>query len=97
MGARRFVPLSHEMFGCAGPAGFALLNDVPEFAESSGVVSNSIFLENAMRDMSTTLCRGIRRQVLATVPRRARLNGHLVVAGLPVPPDDLIPFAGEPS
>ena len=33
-----------------------------------------------MRDLSTTLCRDITRQVLATVPLRARLNGRAVVA-----------------
>ena len=47
--------------------------------------------------LSTTLCRGITRQVLATVPLRARLNGRPVVAGLPVPTDDLVPVAGGPS
>ena len=56
-----------------------------------------IFSENAVRDLSTTLCRGITRQVLATVPLRARLNGRPVVTGLPVPTDDLIAVAGGPS
>ena len=96
-GAYRFVPLSHEMFGHAGPAAFALRNNIAEFAASSGAVSKRVFLENAMRDLSTTLCRGITRQVLATVPLRRRLNGYPVVAGLPVPTDDLIPVAGGPS
>ena len=31
------------------------------------------------------------------VPVRARLNGHPVVSGLPVPTDDLVPIAGRPS
>ena len=44
-----------------------------------------------MRDLSTTLCRGITRHVLAAVPLCARLNGRPLVAGLPVPTDDLIP------
>ena len=96
-GACRFVPLSHEMFGRAGRAAFALLNGIAGFAASSGVVSKRTFLENAMRNLSTTLCRGITRQVLATVPLHARLNGHAVVAGLPVQTDDLIPVAGGPS
>ena len=56
--ACRFVPLSHETFGRAGPEAFALLNEIVEFAASSGVVSKRIFLENAMRDLSTTLCEG---------------------------------------
>ena len=50
-----------------------------------------------MRDLFTTLCRGITLQALATVPLSARLNGHPVVAGLPVLIDDLIPVAGGPS
>ena len=50
-----------------------------------------------IRDLSTTLCQGFTRRVLATVPLRARLNGHPVVAGLPVPTDDLIPVAGVTS
>ena len=33
-GACRFVPLSHEMFRCAGPAAFDLLNEIAEFAAS---------------------------------------------------------------
>ena len=71
-GACRFVPLSHETFGRAGPAAFALLNEIAEFVASSGVVSERIFLENAMHDLSTTLCRGITRQVLATIADSSR-------------------------
>ena len=98
MGACRFVPLSHETFGHAGPAAFTLLNDIAEFATSSGDESKRAFLENAMRGLSTTLCREITRQVVATVLLRAHLNGHPVVTGgLPVPTDDQIPVAGGPS
>ena len=77
--------------------GVAPLNEIAEFAPSSGVMSIRIFLENAMRDLSTTLCRGITKKVLGTVPLRARLNGHPVVAGLPVLTDDLIIVAGGSS
>ena len=87
-GACRFDPLSHETFGRAGPAVFALLNEIAEFVAGSRIVSKKKFLKNAMRDLSTTL---------ATVPLRARLNGRPVVAGLPVPTDDLVPVAGGPS
>ena len=59
-GACRFVTLSHETFGRAGPEAFALINEVAVFAASSGVVSKRAFLESAMRDLSTSLCRGIR-------------------------------------
>ena len=72
-------------------------NENAEGPASSGVVSKRALLENAMRDLSATLCRGITRQVLAAVPLRARLNGRPVVAGLPVPTDDLVPVAGGPS
>ena len=96
-GASRFFPLSHETFVHAGPAAFALVNEIAEFAASSGVVSKKIFLENAMCDLCATLCQGITRQVLATVPLRVRLNGRPVVAELPVPTDDLVPVAGGPS
>ena len=44
-----------------------------------------------MRDLSTTLCRGIARQVLASAPLtlRARLDGRPVIPGRPVPTDGL--------
>ena len=48
-----------------------------------------------MRNLSTTMCRAITCKVLATVPLRARENGHAVVAGVPVPTDDLIAAAGR--
>ena len=48
-GAYRFVSLSHETFGCAGPAAFALLNEIAEFAASSGVVSKRILGEHHAR------------------------------------------------
>ena len=96
-GACRFDPLSHETFARAGPEASAVLNETAEFAESPGVVSKRIFFENAMRNLSMTLCRGITTQVLATVPLRAHLNGHPVITGLPVPTDDLIPVEGGPS
>ena len=96
-GACRLIPLSHETFCCAGRPAFALLNEIAEFAASSGVVSIKVVLENAMRDLSSALCRGITREVLATVPLLARLNGRPVVAGLPVLTDDLVPIAGVPS
>ena len=89
-------PLSHETFGRPGPAAFGLSIKTAEFAASSGVVCKRKFLENAMRNLSTTLRRGITWLVLATVPLRARLNGHPVVAELPMPTGDLIPVAGEP-
>ena len=93
-GACRFVPLSHETFGRAGQPAFALLNEIAEFAADMGAVSKRVFLRNAMRDLSTTLCRGVTRQVLAAAPLRRRLMGEAVLPGLPVPTDDLLPVAG---
>ena len=93
--ACRFVPLSHETYGRAGPPALALLHELAEFAASTGAVSKKIFMENTMRDRSTTLCCGIARQVLASVPLRACLDGR------PVPTDGLArslgPGAGPSS
>ena len=95
-GACRFVPVSHETFGRAGPAAFALLNEIAEFVARSRVLSQIFFWENAMRGLASTLRQGIARQVLDTVPLRAHLNGCPVVDGLPVT-DDLVPVTGGPS
>ena len=98
-GACRVVLLSHETFGRAGPAVFAFLNEIEECAASSGVASKRKLWENAIHYLSKTLCQSITQQVLAVVPLCARLNGHPVVAGLPVPTNDLIPVngAGRPD
>ena len=88
-GACRFVPLSHETYGRAGPPAFALLHELAEFASSTGAVSQEILMENTMRDLSTTLWRGIARQVLASAPLRARLDGRPILPGRPVPTDGL--------
>ena len=67
-GACRFVPLFHETYSLAGPQAFQVLHQLAEFAASTGVVSEKIFMETAMRGLSTTPCRGIARQVLASAP-----------------------------
>ena len=54
----------------AGPAAFPLFNAIVEFAASSGIVPKRIFLENAMCNLSTTLCRGITRPL--EVPPQCR-------------------------
>ena len=51
--------------------------------------SKTIFMENAMRDLSTTLCRGIARQLLASTLVRACLDGRSVLPGQPVSSDGL--------
>ena len=56
--------LSHETYGRAGSPAFALLHELVEFAALTGAVCKKIFMENAMCDLCTTLCRGIARQVL---------------------------------
>ena len=38
-GACRFVPLSHETYGRAGPPAFTLLHELAELAVSTGAVS----------------------------------------------------------
>ena len=74
--------------GNSGHAAFDLLNEIVEFARCSGVVSKKISLENAMRYLTSTLCSGITQQVLATDPLHACLDGHGVIARLPIPTDD---------
>ena len=73
----------------AGPPAFALLHELAELAASTGAVSQKLFMESAMRNLSTTLCRGIARQVLASALLRARLDGRPVFHGRPVPTDGL--------
>ena len=90
-----FVPLAHETFGRAGPAAFAFLNKIADAASASGAVSRRVFLHHAMRDLSTTLCRGVASQVRACAPVMARMVGKPVLAGLAVPTDDLVPLTGH--
>ena len=42
-----------------GPRGFVLLNEIAEYSAGIASVSKKLFMENAMRDQSTTLCRGV--------------------------------------
>ena len=88
-GACRFVSLSHETYGRAGPPACTLLHELAEFAASTGAVSEKIFMENAMRDLSKTICFRIAQQVLASAPLRARLYGQPVLPGRPVSTDGL--------
>ena len=94
-GVCKFVPLAHETYGRAGPEAYRFLNSIAEVAAGSGAVSKRKFLENAMRRLSTTLCRGVARQARAAAPLRARLVGRAVMAGLDMPTDDLIPQLGD--
>ena len=43
-----------------GPEAFALLNEIAEYTAGIGSVSRKLYMENAMRDLSTTLCQGWR-------------------------------------
>eukprot|EP00892_Ulva_mutabilis_P005628 jgi/Ulvmu1/3437/UM016_0056.1 len=88
-GACRFVSLSHETFGRVDTGAFAFLNKIADFAAASGAVSRRAFLQNVMCELSTTLCRGVTRQVLAAAPLRMRLAGGAVVPGHDVPSDVL--------
>ena len=80
-GACRFVPPSRETYGRAGPEAFALLNEIAEYASGIGSVSKKVCMENAMRDLSTILCRGVARQVIASMPLQAQ-NEREAVVGL---------------
>ena len=89
LGVNEFVPLSHETYGRVAPATFAFLHRIAEQAASAGAVDKRTFLENAMRELSTTMCRALARQVRACGPMRARIEGKLVLAGKSKPTDEL--------
>ena len=96
-GACTFVPLCHETYGRVAPQAFAFLNRIAEVAAGSGAVSKRVFMENAMhmRDISTTLCRAVARQVRAAAPLQARLTGKPVLVGLTVPAGNLWALVGH--
>ena len=53
-GTCRFVTVSHETYGRAGLEDFALLNKTAEYAAGFRSVSKNLFMENVIRDLSTT-------------------------------------------
>ena len=83
------TPCPIKTHGQARSPAFALLQEPEEYATSTGAGSKEIFIENAMRDLSTTLSRGIARQVLASAPLHTCLLGRPVLPGWPVPTDGL--------
>lgn len=56
MGVREFVPLSHKTYGRVGPAAMKFLDTGARTAAGAGDISESAFLDNAMRRLFTTLC-----------------------------------------
>ena len=58
-GACRFLPLNHKAYGREGPEALALLFKIAEYAAGIGSVSKKIFMENAVRDLCSTACRGL--------------------------------------
>lgn len=67
-------PLSHENFDQVGQAAFAYvpcaLAANAKVAAGTGVAGQRVFMENAMRDISTgtTLCRVVARRVCSAAP-----------------------------
>lgn len=94
-GVCEFVPLSHETYGRVGPAAMKFLDRIARTAAGAGNISKRAFLENAMRRLSTTLCRGIAVQARASAPLRARHLRRAVLPGLLQPTDELLPQTGE--
>eukprot|EP00892_Ulva_mutabilis_P011423 jgi/Ulvmu1/8653/UM046_0058.1 len=94
-GAAQFIPLVHETYGRVGRDAYRFLQTVAEVAAGHGAVSKRTFLLNAMRDLSTTLCRALARQARAAAPLRARLVGRALLPGLPVPTDGLPALTGH--
>eukprot|EP00892_Ulva_mutabilis_P000040 jgi/Ulvmu1/10036/UM059_0085.1 len=94
-GAAQFIPLVHETYGRVGRDAYRFLQTVAEVAAGHGAVSKRTFLLNAMRDLSTTLCRALARQARTAAPLRARLVGRALLPGLPVPTDGLPALTGH--
>ena len=88
-GVCEFVPLAHETYGRVGPAGFKFLNTLAGVAAGARSVSKRVFMANAMRRLSTALCRGVAIQVRAAAPLRARLLDRPVLVGLAQATDEL--------
>lgn len=88
-GTFTLVSLSHETNGRVGPAAFAFLNRLAAVSAGSGAMSQRRFLENAMRDISTTLCRAVMWQVQAAAPLMARHASKAVLAGHAVTSENL--------
>ena len=59
--ACRFFPLSHEPNGRTGPEAFALINEIADNAAGIEFVFKQLSVENAMRDLATTLRWGFAR------------------------------------
>ena len=79
------------------PSPSAFLNRLADIAAGSGTASRRLLLENAIRDLSTTLCRAVARQVHAAAPLMARHAGKAVLTGLAVPSDDVTPLTCHPA
>ena len=86
-GSFRFEPLSIEVYGRMGKF-YDLLVELAEYASMGGSVSKSAFLRTFLRDISTSLCRGVAAQVRAAGALRQRLAGRPALTGLAHPSPD---------
>ena len=68
---------------------------VAKVATATGAAGQRLCLENALRDISTTLCRAVARQICAAAPVQARFAGKTVLVGLAVPTNELFPLVGH--
>ena len=105
-GTCSFMRLPRDTFGQVGPVAFAFLARVAKVAAGTGAAGRCIVLENAMRDISTTLCRAVARQVCAAAPVQARFAGKAVcrpsyysdkLVSLAVPTEEPFPLVGHYS
>ena len=100
-GACRLVLPSHDTFGPPGPSSGAcgqIIETADFTATSSEGCGQGTCLDNAMCGLPTTLCpvpwarvKLGTSQVRTSVPLSARLDGHPVLAVVPVPADGLGP------
>ena len=72
-----------------GPRGLCSAERDRRISSTDRICLQEALHENAMGDLSTTLCRGVARPVIPSMSLQARMDGRAVLPGLPVPTDGL--------
>ena len=85
-----FVPLSVESYGRLGKPAMQLLADLASEAELAGAVSTDSFVENALRMLSVSLCKGNALMFRRELGLLASATGADLQPGDPVPSADFV-------
>ena len=84
-----FRPLSHETYGRLGKPAQALLCKLGDMAASCGATTKTAFVQSAVRELSTTLCKGNHLVFRKFDFNLAKVSGSAYEAGLLLPTDAL--------